>query len=277
MNQIVSARLSEYDDGTRETRIHALREIMQEIALYSLSMNGFFNNGVFHGGTELRLAHALPRFSDDLDFILSARDDSFSWDSYSDALLRTFTNYGISIEIRSPNPGSSSVRKLILVEPEILGGVDGGRTPYLRIRLEVDVNPPQGANLATAFFDFPIPFEVAVMDLPSSFALKCHALLCRSWIKGRDWFDFIWLCSRNIQPQLELLVSSFLQSGPWEGQDIEITDDWLRKNLVKKIETLDWNQVTRDVSPFLSTEDRASLDAWGIPLFQHYIDRIRIV
>lgn len=276
MNQIIKARLAEYDDGTFETRVHALREIMQEIALYSLSMNGFFNNGIFHGGTELRLAHALPRFSEDLDFILTSRDNSFSWDNYSGVMLRTFTNYGLNVEIRSPGHGSSSIRKLLLVEPEVLGGVEGGRTPYLRIRLKVDVNPPHGASLATAFLSFPIPFEVGVLDLPSSFALKCHALLCREWIKGRDWFDLIWFCSRNIQPQLDLLVSALLQSGPWEGQDIEITDDWLRKNLAQKIKTLDWSRIIREVSPFLSTEDRSSLDSWGIPLFMHYINRIRI-
>lgn len=276
MNQIISTRLSEYDDGTRETRTHALREIVQEIALYSLSMNGFFNNGVFHGGTELRLAHGLPRFSEDLDFILTARNSSFSWDYFKDALFRTFANYNLNIELRSPNHGSSSIHKLLIIEPDILGSAEGGRTPYLRISLELDTNPPQGANLATAFFDFPIPFEVGIMDLPSSFALKCHALLCRSWTKGRDWFDLIWFCSRNIHPQLDLLISSFHQSGPWEGQNIDITNDWLRKNLLQKIKSLDWSRVTRDVLPFLSSEDRDSLDAWGVPLFTHYIERIRI-
>jgi len=57
--------------------------------------------------------------------------------------------------------------------------------------------------------------------------------------------------------------------------DGSVEDDWLRKHLSNKIRTLDWSQVTRDVSPFLSIEDRGSLNSWGTEFFLNYLARIR--
>ncbi len=49
---------------------HALREVMQEIALARLNRGGFFENAALYGGTCLRIFYCLPRFSEDLDFFL---------------------------------------------------------------------------------------------------------------------------------------------------------------------------------------------------------------
>jgi hypothetical protein len=274
MRNIIKSRLEESGASSREDRVHALREIVQEIALYSLSVNGFFDRAVFHGGTELRLVHDLPRFSEDLDFVLAEADNSFSWSSYEEALLRTCSNYGLDTELRTAGSERSSIRTLLLIDTSILGGSPDGRTPFLRIRLEADVNPPHGAHIRTAFIDFPIPFEVSVMELPSSFALKCHALLCRSWVKGRDWFDFLWFCSRNIHPEMNLLSSAIDQNGPWANRGIHVTREWLRDQLSRKIESLNWDQVARDVSPFLSAAERKTLDGWNRELFMHYLHRL---
>ncbi|MCD4847779.1 MAG: nucleotidyl transferase AbiEii/AbiGii toxin family protein [Candidatus Aegiribacteria sp.] len=274
MKNIIESRLEEYGSSSREARVHALREIVQEIALYSLSVNDFFSRAVFHGGTELRLVHGLPRFSEDLDFILAEPDNSFSWSSYEEALLRTCSNYGLDTELRTVGSEHSSIRRLLLIDTSILEGSPDGRTPFLRIRLEADVNPPEGVQIRTAFIDFPIPFEVSVMDLSSSFALKCHALLCRSWIKGRDWFDFLWFCSRDIHPDMDLLSSAIDQNGPWVNRGIHVTQEWLKDQLRRKIESLDWDQVARDVFPFLSADERRTLDGWKRELFIHYLHRL---
>lgn len=274
MNPIVELRLAEYNSQSREGRKHALREIVQGIALYSLSNHGFFKKAVFHGGTELRLIHSLPRFSEDLDFALTEPADSFSWDDFAGSLLRTCAHYGLHAEIRESKEVVSSIRKLLLVETSIMEGSSEGRTPFLRIRLEVDINPPPGATVETAYLDFPIPYEIGVMDLSSSFALKCHALLCRPWVKGRDWFDFLWFCSRGIKPKPELLASSLNQSGPWAGDRISITLDWLKRQLSQKIRSIDWEHAVRDIAPFLYPEERKTLDAWKVNFFLHYLNRM---
>jgi len=275
MNRMLEARLEEYGRGTPETRTHALREILQQIALYSLSMNGFFESAVFHGGTELRLIHGLPRFSEDLDFILSP-GGAFSWEPFEEALSITCRNYGLEVSLRRRKEGRSSLRRLVLTEPSILGPKQGGRNPHLRIRLELDTDPPAGTRAEAAFMDFPLPFETAVMELSSSFALKCHALLCRPWEKGRDWFDLLWFCSAGIRPSGEVLGNAIRQHGPWAGTDVDVSDSWLRQQLTAKADSIDLAAAAREVSPFLTAEDRDTLRFWGTPLFRTYIDRIRL-
>ena len=65
------------------------------------------------------------------------------------------------------------------------------------IKLEIDTNPPSGSNFDNHLIDFPITSSVISQDLPSLFAGKLHALLCRAYVKGRDWYDFIWYVTRK--------------------------------------------------------------------------------
>ncbi len=67
----------------------------------------------------------------------------------------------------------------------------------IKIKLEVDTNPPAGSEFEKHFIDFPYAFSIVSQDLPSLFASKCHALLCRPFVKGRDWFDFVWYISKK--------------------------------------------------------------------------------
>lgn len=275
MHPIIQTKLDEYEVTSSEDRKHALREILQEITLYSLSANGFFKRAAFHGGTELRLMNALPRFSEDLDFVLTEPSKEFLWSSFSDSLVQTCSNYGLSVSTKEIVP-KTSVSKLMLLDTVILqeNNTDS-RTPFLRIRLEIYTNPPSNAMFEIDFLDFPIPHEIRIMDLSSSFALKCHALLCRPWVKGRDWFDFLWFTSKNIQPNYDLCSTAFEQTGPWAKNGIRITPEWLKFQLRKKVSTLDWNGAKRDIAPFLSVVDRRSLSSWCPGLFSHYITRIK--
>src|SRR5690554_4912273 len=62
----------------QEERDHAIREVMQEIALAGLQRAGFFDKAAFYGGTCLRIFYDLPRFSEDLDFSLLAPEAGFA-------------------------------------------------------------------------------------------------------------------------------------------------------------------------------------------------------
>ena len=96
----------------------------------------------------------------------------------------------------------------------------------LRIKLEVDTNPPAGASFETKYLDFPFPSAVCVFDLPSLFAGKIHALLCREYLKGRDWYDFIWYTARKTPVNYTLLSSALGQMGPWKGQVVQADRSW---------------------------------------------------
>lgn len=82
-----------------QERGHALREVMQEIALAGLQRGGFFDKAAFYGGTCLRIFHRLPRFSEDLDFSLLAPDRGFSLEPYFDAMRSEFAAFGFEVDI----------------------------------------------------------------------------------------------------------------------------------------------------------------------------------
>ncbi|OPL19089.1 MAG: hypothetical protein AVO35_12505 [Candidatus Aegiribacteria sp. MLS_C] len=273
MNRIIGERLSGFDERTPEFRIQRFRELLQEMAIYSLSAHDFFKEAFFHGGTELRLLHGLPRFSEDLDFLLREPDEGFDWKIYEDKLLATFSRYDIRLEIRRKPREKGTIRAIMLIESSLAVSDSSGRPGYTRIRLEIDTSPPSGATAETGFLDFPVPHEVSVMDLPSSFALKCHALLCRNWMKGRDWFDLLWFCSRNVRPNLRLFSSSMEQTGPWAGQAVPESEDWLVQRLREKVMETDLEQAARDVLPFLRAEERETVRNWSSEMFLHFIDK----
>jgi len=53
----------------------------------------------------------------------------------------------------------------------------------VKIKIRVDVNPPAGANYEHKFRPLPAPYEIRLYDMPSLFAGKTHAVICRAWKK----------------------------------------------------------------------------------------------
>ena len=106
-----------------------------------------------------------------------------------------------------------------------------------------------------------------MQDLPSNFALNLHALLCRPYIKGRDWYDLLWYIRNGTLPNLGLLQNALQQMGPFADGDVEVNAEWLQRALLEKIQSLDWKEAVRDVEPFLSAMERRSLAVWAEPLF----------
>lgn len=104
-------------------------------------------------------------------------------------------------------------------------------------------------------------------DLPSNFALKLHALLCRPYLKGRDWYDFNWYIKRQVAPNLPHLEAALNQYGPWSGQNPSVTAQWVGARLDEKINTIDWTAAAADVERFLGPAERQSLKLWSARFF----------
>ena len=110
--------------------------------------------------------------------------------------------------------------------------------------------------------------EVAHQDLASNFALKIHALLCRGFLKGRDWFDFSWYIARGVIPNLPHLEAALRQFGPWsQTENLDVTPDWLDKTLGRAIGEVEWSRAADDVRRFLRPREAASLDLWSTRFF----------
>ncbi len=246
----------------------ATKEILQEVALYLLWRSGFFEIAAFQGGTSLRILHRLPRFSEDLDFILRQPSKVFDWGRYLQPLLTGLTEFGLQSEVLDKSRMDRNIREALLKSDSISNQLnlkfnEGRNAPTLKIKLEIDINPPLGSTFAYTYLDFPLDFEVCHQDLPSNLALKIHALLCRPYVKGRDWYDFSWYIKQNISPNLSHLEAAVDQVGPWKGQQPRIDARWIVDKLNEKIATIDWRAAAADVERFLGPAERASLKLWS--------------
>lgn len=268
-------RLEAYRVSSVVEEDHAMREILQEYVLAALARTGFFTHAAFHGGTQLRIFHGLRRFSEDLDFALLAPDDAFALKPYLDVAAAELAALGFEVEIADKGKTDLPVRKAFVKEGSMvrLLGVHyqsprGGRTSRkLQIKVEVDTLPPGGATTETRFLRFPFRVGVTNYDLPSAFAGKMHALLCRPYVKGRDWYDYDWFSGEGIKPNAELLANALNQMGPWAGAGVQIDELWIRRELLRTIATLDWKAAAGDVEAFLRHEDREILQYFNSEYF----------
>lgn len=266
--KIIQDRLDGYGCRSTLEEEQALREITQEIALAALGRTDFFQRAAFQGGTCLRIFHGLDRFSEDLDFALQRPKAAFALEPYLGLLAKELAAFGYRPEMDDRSRAGQAVRKAFLKD-DSLGRLlcldfqpTAGPLRKLRVKIEVDANPPPGAGLEIKYQDFPFPSAVCLYDPPSLFAGKLHALLCRDYLKGRDWYDFIWYTSRRISTNYRLLSSSLDQTGPWKGQGLEIDRSWCAERLRGLIEAMDWRQAREDVRRFVKPAELPSLDLW---------------
>ena len=124
------------------------------------------------------------------------------------------------------------------------------------------------------YLDFPFISSVAVQDISTLFAGKIHALLCRDYIKGRDWYDFLWYTARKTTINYAHLAEAIKQMGPWKGQAIMVDHKWSINQLRMKIDNLDWKFAAEDVRRFVPANEQPSLDLWGRALFLLQLEKI---
>jgi hypothetical protein len=115
---------------------------------------------------------------------------------------------------------------------------------------------------------------LTTQSLESGFALKLHALLCRSYIKGRDWYDFVWYVARKIRPDLDLLRHALHQQGPWAGQTVTVTMPWVQENMEAVIRRIDWHTVRADIQLFLPLREQEGLRTWSADFFLNQLARM---
>lgn len=279
MKDIIQKRLeTHYELNTAEDELNALKEITQEVALYALYKVGFFEKACFMGGTCLRIVHSLDRFSEDLDFSTRKVDLNFKLDEYLEKAMDIMNPYGYGLTIDEKDLADKSVQSRFLKDDSIKKVLTfkhkQDERQKIKIKVEIDTNPPEGAVEKTEFIDFPEDFQILAYDLPSLMSGKLHALLCRTYEKGRDWYDYSWYVRSNYSPNLKLLENALKQLGPWKGEDIQVDEKFLKDALVKKIESLNWEDIKKDVRKFLSPEKAQTLDIWSSDFFKSKVKKM---
>ena len=285
MNDIalLQNRLDTYRCTSAEEEFNAIREMLQEMILAALSRTDFFVKAAFHGGTQLRIFEGVRRFSEDLDFALVSKDAGFDLLPYMEKVAEEMSALGVELEVKDKTKASMTVKKGFLkndslvkiLELRFVGKKGTAGTPgKILIKVEVDANPPSGATYRATQLFFPFPVSVRSFDRESSFAGKIHALLCRQYLKGRDWFDFVWYVGERVKINHALLSAALNQQGAWSGSGVSSDDAWVKRQLRQVIGRIDWNEARRDVLPFVYASDRPSVDLWSEAFFVNLLDRL---
>jgi hypothetical protein len=151
------------------------------------------------------------------------------------------------------------------------------RNQVLKIKLEIDVDPPPGFTTETRYLLRPVPFAVRTYSLPDLFAGKMHAVLCREWksrVKGRDWYDLVWFAAHHPELRISHLEQRMRQTGHW-AEPAPLSAGDLRDLIMRRIDKVDIDQIRREVEPFV--KDAAALAIWSKEFFMDVASRIKIV
>lgn len=285
MNEALTQMLMRYECKTTLDYENALKEIIQELALLGLWRSKFFEHAAFYGGSALRILYGLDRFSEDLDFSLLKSSRTFNLSSYYRAVQEELSAFGfesdiIEIEKKKENAIQSAFIKTGTKQNLIQVGAPATlfsvlpKNRLIKIKFEIDVDPPAGFLTEVRTLLQPIPFSVLTYSKPDLFAGKLHAILCRSWknrVKGRDWYDFVWYVSSRTPVSLVHLKERLIQSGAWTREK-ELTLSNLNETLLARLASIDLQAAKQDVRPFL--KDQAAVRLWGPKFFKDVISRI---
>ena len=286
MNEAVAKMLAKYDCESLEDQIRALREILQEIALLGMWRSRLFDKAAFYGGTALRILYGLDRFSEDLDFSLLSPSKRFDLSRDIASLQKELNGYGFDVKIEHRPKGvntaiqsaflkANTLKQLLVIEAaeEIARRVHRGQ--LLKIKIEVDTDPPPAFETEVHYLLQPIPFAVRVYALPDLFAGKMHAILCRRWktrAKGRDWYDLVWYVANHPELHLAHLEQRMRQTSHWISKK-SLTPAAFRELVRKRIKALDIDQAKREVEPFVRNPE--SLALWSEDFFTKVASKIR--
>lgn len=234
------------------------REYLQTRILGSLQRSGAMTALAFHGGTALRFLHAIPRYSEDLDFALEANTAGYDFQRYLRDIQNEYTGegYKISIKINDKRTVNSAFVQFSGLLFEL--GLAPQRLEKLSIKIEVDTRPPAGAGLATTVIRRMVTLQLQHHDSATLLAGKLHAVLQRPYPKGRDFYDLLWYLSdpKWPGPNVVMLNNALAQSN-WTGVPITATN-WTDITQAR-LATVDWAKIAPDVRPLLERPDEVKL------------------
>lgn len=287
MQTILSQMLALYPTQSQSDEKNALTEVIQEVALCGLSRAGFFKDAAFYGGTALRIFYGLDRFSEDLDFSLVAPDADFELKKYFSVLESELHSVGLNFKVEEKvKTADSNIRSAFLkgnTKEHILSVYQDEQnatkinpSEVIKIKFEVDTNPPAFATFENKYRLLPSPYQVKLYDMPSLFAGKLHAVICRAWktrVKGRDLYDYIFYLSRNVSVNMPHLKARLVDSR-FIDKDFNLTREALISMLNERFSAIDYEQAKQDVIPFI--KDKTKLDVWSTEFFTEITKGLKI-
>lgn len=285
MESVLTKMLMQKNIGTPQQLDMAIKEVLQELILASLSTTDFFSKAAFYGGTSLRIFYGLRRFSEDLDFSLLEKDPSFKWAPYFKQIEQTFERFGLKVEtierekVSATDTRSAFIKENTIETMKILLPDDFAFPPLnhnqvTKIKFEVDTVPPRGATYQWLHLSQPFFANIRVLDLPSLFAGKISAVLLRQWksrIKGRDFYDYLYYVGRNAKINLNYVSQNLAKAGITDPLSLER----LKQMLADRFQTVDFKEAANEAATFL--ENPKEVETWDKEFFLATLERLSAV
>ena len=260
-----------------------LREITQKIVLSALSTTSFFRHVAFYGGTALRLFHGLMRFSEDLDFQVIEKDFKLDLDECMNVCIHTLLSYGLKAYVYSKEEyDKGEVRRRYIKIPcfnlanEYFESISMNKEKLISLKIEISTAYIDGAQYEMKLLPSPILSNILCFDYSSLFAGKIHALLSRNWrerTKGRDYFDYLFYLSHNVNFNLKYLKNKLSKS--LETDTSAFTLDDIKVLLKEKFESADFTSIKNDIIPFVS--DKNAINNLNKEMFIASIELLKCV
>jgi predicted nucleotidyltransferase component of viral defense system len=271
MSDIFEQMIAQHTIAGDNDRKNALYEVMQQVVLSGLYRGGFFKEAAFYGGTCLRIFHGLRRYSEDMDFSLLAKNRDFTLEPYFPAIIEEARLLGRTVTITKKDKRTfGKVESAFLKDNTDVYNLTFQTEKALKIKIEVDVNPPLEFSTEQKLLMQPFSFTTRCFTLPDLYAGKMHALTFRAWknrIKGRDWYDFEWYVRNRVALDFE-----HLKVRTKEFNDIDLTKELFLELLKERISKADIDVVKADVIPYII--DKRELDIWSNDYFLQLADMI---
>lgn len=269
---IYDEMVAEFHPQNPTEKNNAQHEVMQRITLSGLYRGGFFEHAAFYGGTCLRIFHGLRRFSEDMDFTLTAKNPDVHLEDYFPQIIEAFKLTGRDVTIKKKEKKTfGKVESAFLKDNTDVYDIVFQTEKTIKVKIELDTNPPLGFETEQMPLFKPFSFMTRCVTLPDLYAGKMHALAFRNWktrVKGRDWYDFEWYVGNKVP-----LDYSHLQRRIFDFNGIDISREAFMEILKQRLSTTDINLVKEDVLRFLRTDPR-ELDIWSNDYFLKLADMI---
>lgn len=225
----------------------AAREYLQVLTLKGLYKSPPAENLLFLGGTALRLAYDLARFSEDLDFDAAG----MSWRAWKTLLEETahvLSKQGLSAEVKAAEKGS-----LLTGDLRFSGFLQAYRlseTKGEKLRIKIEANRPEyplesDPRVISGYGEM-IAVRLASPGLLC--AEKTLAFLNRE--AGRDVYDLLFMAGKKWKPDLRVLSSRNVKE-PQKAVSDKIRS-WSPDQLLR---------LSRRLEPFLFDPGQAKLVA----------------
>jgi predicted nucleotidyltransferase component of viral defense system len=241
-----------------ETKRILLKEVLQAYILDFLYNHPNYRQLNFYGGTCLHTVYGLNRLSEDLDL---DNGKGIPLNQLEDDLLSYFRDaQGFDQTAVKSQTGETGILRTTVKFPILYAlGLSNHENEFLHLKLEISPHRQISVLRRTPIFLFGRSFVPSHFSIETMMAGKMIACLERTFfhgkqtiaVKGRDYYDLVWMMQKNIQPLEEKLARDASKPYTTRSAMLEIAE---------KVKAIPVTALAVDLYPLF--ESRVFVEAW---------------